>query len=94
MKIIRNGKEYELTSDELTECYHEERMNRDIADVKFILTKKKKQWPELLQKMNEDEEFAKRFAQCYRSYLNMGTPDGESEWGCLMAVHQYYEGQK
>ena len=94
MKIIRDGKVYKLTSDELTECYYEERINRDIIDIKSILTKKKKQWPELLQKINEDEEFAKRFAQCYRSYLNMGIPDSEREWGCLMAVHQYYEGQK
>lgn len=92
MKIIRDGKEYKLTLEEMVACFEEMQLASDIEDVRCILRKKNK-WPELYRKMSvqAERDFAKKFAKHYREYLDIYSDD--KEWSCLMSVYDYHIGK-
>lgn len=90
MKIIRDGKEYELTRDEIMACYFQERLRLDLQDIKYII-KKKKKWQDLYNKLEQDENFAKEFALKYRYFKNKSFAD--EEWSCMTTAYDYRIGK-
>lgn len=75
MKITRDGKEYELTKEELIEAYYEQEHNWDVGSV---LTHSQ-EWEEYIPNGTTIEEYAEELA--YETRYNVNKYDMEGYYG-------------
>lgn len=86
MIIIRDGKEIELTADEMTQAYYERqsRWDREFIreEMETVLESEDDELVALAERCLKDEDYARRVAIRYRKYAD-DYPSGDAEWGCV-----------
>lgn len=90
MKIIRDGKEIELTKKEMIEAYYEQEYN---FDVEYITGSLLDQYiddcsDEMIDRLRNNPKFASRVAHRYRKYLE-DAYGSEYEFDCLLDAYDY-----
>ena len=86
MIIQRDGNEYELTTSELCDAYHETQKMFDIEDILEML-KYDGDFPEIIQEFS-NPVFADAVAKRYRKYL-WDCESSEEHWDCMMDAYDY-----
>lgn len=90
MKIIRDGKEIELTREELVDAYYEQ---EHIWDMEYISGNLVEQYNDVheydeVEEALQDNTFCDRVAYRYRKYLD-DQSSSEIEFGCLIDAYNY-----
>lgn len=92
MKIIRNGKEIELTSNELKDAYYECEHKWDVSflreQMEYVIEYDNYELVELAERFLHDDNFADRVAYRYRKYAD-DYPSGDEEWDCITSALKY-----
>lgn len=87
MIIIRDGKEIELTPEELMGAYYECQLKWDMAFIEDmaenIFESENDDYVELAKRIENDPEYKKRVAISYRKYADE-YPSGDTEWDCVI----------
>ena len=92
MKIIRDGKEIELTAKEMQDAYYEQQHKYDIDDItgwvmESFSDSDNKKYREIVVHL-KDEDFCDRMAYRYRTYLDE-VITGEDEVACWIDAGNY-----
>lgn len=87
MIIVRDGKEIELTADEVRQAYYECQLKWDVECIlgitETMMESEDGELAELAERFQNDRDYAKRVALEYRSYMNE-YPGGDTEWDCVV----------
>lgn len=94
MTITRDGKEIELTNQELCDAYYEAQSNWDADYVIELLENlnEVKEYDNALRKLKEDREFALQVGRRYRKYL-MDDTSSDLEYECAEDAYRYMAGE-
>ena len=87
MIIIRDGKEIELTADEMRQAYYECQSKWDLAfireEMEYVIESEDDELVALAERCRKDEDYAERVALRYREYADE-YPSGDAEWDCIV----------
>ena len=92
MIIMRDGKEIELTPQELSDAYYEQEHKWDMNYISQdlpALFNDEGDYDEEIKRIQTDKDFCSRMAHKYRKYLEDCISVDDDEWPCWKGAYEY-----
>lgn len=92
MIIMRDGKEIELTPQELLDAYYEQEHKWDMNYISQdlpVLFNDEGDYDEEIKRLQTDKGFCSRMAHKYREYLEDRISVDDDEWPCWKDAYAY-----